>query len=162
MRLMLESRRLEERTELGAEKLDGVELVGVTTQPHPDEMHVVRHQAVSRTNQTFTRCRVKHQLTKHGVKTVGQPALLPMGNRHGPEDNGISLIELTFQPWQIVGEIRTEFPSGSIGSIEKFKAHKRILARTDVLGYPKFRSRRRVVGANFRKLLANKTQRTGR
>jgi hypothetical protein len=43
--------------------------------------------------------------------------LLTMGNRHGPEDDGVGLIELAFQPWQIVGEIRTWSSLGDVGSI---------------------------------------------
>ncbi len=117
VRLMLKLDGFEERTDLGAKKLDAVALVGVTAQPHPDKMNVVRHQAVSRTYQSFTRRRVKHHLAKRGVETVRKPALLTMGNRHGPEDDGVGLIELAFQPWQIVGEIRTVFSSRSVGSI---------------------------------------------
>ncbi len=136
--LMLEFRRLEKRTDLGTEKLYTIALVGVTAQPHPDMMNMVGHQAVSRANQSFTHRRVKHHLAKRSVKMFGQPALLAMGNRHGPKDDGIGLIKLAFQPWQIVGEIRTGFPSGNVGSVEIFKAHGEMLARTDVRGYPIF------------------------
>lgn len=117
VRLMLKLGGFEKWTDLGAKKLDAVALVGITTQPHPDKMNVVRHQAVSRTYQSFTRRRVKHHLPKRGVETVGQPALPAMGNRHGPENDGVGLIELTFQPRQIVGEIRTGFSPRSVGSI---------------------------------------------
>ncbi len=117
VRLMLELGGFEKRTDLGTEKLDAVALVGVTAQPHPDKMKVVRHQAVSRTYQSFTRRRVKHHLAKRGVETAGKPALLTMGNWHGPENDGVSLVELAFQPRQVVGEIRTEFPPGDVGSI---------------------------------------------
>jgi hypothetical protein len=115
--LMLKFRRLEERTDLGTEKLYAVALVGVTAQPHPDKMNMVRHQTVSRANQSFTRRRVKHHLAKRGVKTIGKPALLTMGNRHGPENDCVSLVELAFQSRQIVGEIRTGFLPGDVGRI---------------------------------------------
>ena len=143
VRLMLELGGFEKRTDLGAEKLDAVALVGVTAQPHPDKMNVVRHQAVSRTYQSFTRRRVKHHLAKGGVKTVGKPALLTMGNRHGPEDDGVGLVEFTFQPRQIVGEIRTWFPFRMVGNGQRFRIHSLIMARTHVRGYVIFRSRRR-------------------
>ncbi len=159
---MLEFRRLEETAELGTQELDAIALVGVAAQPHPDEMNVVRHQAISRTKQSLTRRRMKHQLTKRSVETVAQPALLPMGNRHGPENHGIGLVELVFQPRQIVGEIRTRFSPGSVGSIEKFKAHGRILARTDVRGYWIFCSRRHESAQTSSKLLVNKAQCAGK
>jgi hypothetical protein len=41
-----------------------------------------------------------------------------------------------------MGKVRTGFSPGSVGSIEKFKAHRVILARTDVRRY-QFCSRRR-------------------
>jgi hypothetical protein len=43
--------------------------------------------------------------------------LLAMGNRHGPEDDGVGLIELVFQPRKVVGEIRTWFSRGDVASI---------------------------------------------
>jgi hypothetical protein len=39
------------------------------------------------------------------METVGQPALLTMENGHGPEHNGVSLVELVLQPRQVMGKI---------------------------------------------------------
>ena len=160
--LMLELRRLEVRTDLSPEKLDSIALVSVAAQPHPDKMNMVRHQAASRTKQSFARRRVKHQLTKRGVKAIDQPALPAMENRHGPEDDGVSLVKFTLQPRQVVGKIRTEFSYGSVGSIEKFKAHGGILARTNVHGYPILRSRRRQPAQTPHKLMTIRAKREER
>jgi hypothetical protein len=103
--LMLEFRRLEKRTNLGAKKFDTVALIGFVTQPHPNQVNMVGHKTISRANQSFAYRSVKHHLAKCRMETVGQPALLTMGNGHGPEHNGVSLVELVLQPRQVMGKI---------------------------------------------------------
>ena len=106
VRLMLKLRRLKQRTELGAEKLHPVTLVGVTAHAHPDEMNVVRHEAVSRAEQSFPGRRVQQVLAEGSVDTVVQPALGATRDGQGPKHDGIGLVKLAFQPREIMREGR--------------------------------------------------------
>ena len=123
VRLMLKLRRLKQRTELGAEKLHPVTLVGVTAHAHPDEMNVVRHEAVGRAEQSFPGRRVQQQLAEGSVETVVQPALGAAGDGQGPEHDGIGLVKLAFQPREIMREGRARSFFRQVRNLRRWLAH---------------------------------------
>ena len=125
MRLVLELRRLQERAELGTKKLDRVALVGLAFQTHPDQVNVVGHQAVRRANKTFPGCRVQHHFAKGGMEALIEPALLAVGYRHGPENDGVGLVEFAAQTREIMGELGTSFLLGIVAG--RFIADERAL-----------------------------------
>jgi len=75
-------------------------------------MNVVGHQTISRAKQSFARSRVQHHFAENSMKRFAKPALLPMHGRHGPEYDGITLIKLSPEPWQIVRKSRTVVDAG--------------------------------------------------
>ena len=109
VRLVLEFRRLQKRAELGAEKLNRIALVGLPSQTHPDQVNVVWHKAVSRAEESFPTRRVEHHLAKRGVEALIEPASLPVGDGHSPENDGVGLIEFPAQTREIMGKIGTRF-----------------------------------------------------
>ena len=48
MRLMLEFLRCEFRFEMRSQESHAVELIGIQTQSHPDQMQMIRHEAICR------------------------------------------------------------------------------------------------------------------
>jgi len=116
------------------EKLDRIALVGLPSQTHPDQVNVVWHKAVSRAKESFPSRRVEHHLAKRGVEALIEPASLPVGDGHSPENDGVGLIEFPAQTREIMGKIGTRFTLRS--GRGRFVVHGRgRLAPTDVGGY---------------------------
>ena len=53
VRLMLEFLRRELRLKMRAQESHAVALIGIRPQPHPDQMQMIRHQAIRRAEKPF-------------------------------------------------------------------------------------------------------------
>ena len=84
-----------------SQKGHSVALVRILAQPHPDQMNMIRHQAIARAEQPLTSGDVQHQFAKRCVKTIVQPAAFSIRNRQRPMDNCITLIKLSRKAWKI-------------------------------------------------------------
>src|SRR5438105_2904947 len=62
---------------------------------------MVRHQAVRRAEKALPCCGVKHQLTESALKMSIEPPLMPVTDRKRPMDDGVGLIVLARQSWQV-------------------------------------------------------------
>ncbi len=68
VRLVLKFVRSERRFQMCSQKSHAVTLVGIRTQTHPDQMQMIRHEAIGRAKQSFARCDMQQQLAKCRVK----------------------------------------------------------------------------------------------
>ena len=100
--LVLEFVRSERGRQLAAKKSHCIELVAFASHSHPDEVHVVGHEAIGWTPNFFTNSRVQHEFSKAQMKQLVQPARAAMLHRQRPHDNRMTLIMMAKQPWQIV------------------------------------------------------------
>jgi hypothetical protein len=101
LRLHLEFGGLQQWFQMGAQEGHAVPLVGVSAQAHPDEVHVVRHQAIDRAEQTFACRGVEQQFAEEKVKVVSQPATRAIKGGERPVDDGVALIMLARQARKI-------------------------------------------------------------
>ena len=88
------------RFQMGAEKFHGVHLIRLAPHPHPDEVQMIRHEAVGGAEEMFPRGDVEHEFTKRGVKGGREPAPGAFFERVRPEDDGVSLVTMPFEPGQ--------------------------------------------------------------
>lgn len=102
--LMLETSRLQQVTEVGAQKRHRVTLIGIVSQAHPDQVNVIGHQAVGGAEQSLARGGVEHHLAEAGVKPVVEPAGGAVGDGEGPENDCVALVELASQSRKVMGE----------------------------------------------------------
>ncbi len=124
--LMLELSRRKVRFQMGAEKRHGVELIRVPTQPHPDKVKMIRHQAVGGAEQALPRCRMQHQFPEGPMKRRAKPAGLPQRHRKRPMNHGVSLIMFAGQPWQMESSICSlASKSSSVPCLRSLHATKR-------------------------------------
>jgi hypothetical protein len=65
---------------------------------------VIRHQAVDGAKEAFPNRSVEEQFTEAGVKSVRQPAAGTLLHGHFPMDDGVSLVVMPRQPWQMLSE----------------------------------------------------------
>ena len=72
--LMLEFMGMDERLQIGAQKTHRIQLIGLIGEPHPDEMDVIRHQAIHGTKQSLARGGVEKKLPELAVKFLRQPS----------------------------------------------------------------------------------------
>ena len=70
----------------------GVLLIGVVGDPHPEQMHVVRHQAVDGGDQIVARECMQEHFAKSQVELGGEPALATSIDGHLPMDGGESTV----------------------------------------------------------------------
>ncbi len=112
VRLMLKLQRREFRPEVSPQKYHGVALMGIQTQAHPDQMQMIRHQAVSRAEQPFAGGGMKHHFAKRSMKCFVQPARATAGNGERPVDHGVALIVFTRETRQIERSIEIHFLHG--------------------------------------------------
>lgn len=105
MRLVLEAVRAQLGREVFAQKFHSILLIRVVPQPHPDQMNVVRHQAVGRAEKTLARGGVEHDFAKAGMKCVTQPARAALGNGHRPMDDRVGLVIFPREALQIEAPI---------------------------------------------------------
>ena len=61
------------------QKFYPVALVGIQTQTHPEQMNMVRHEAISGAKQAFPGGGMEQHLAEMRVKLVGEPTGGPMG-----------------------------------------------------------------------------------
>lgn len=87
--------------EVCAQKLYGVELVTFPAHSHPNEMQMVRHQAVGRTKEPFPHGCVQHQFAKPGVKCQRQPTPCSFLQRIRPKHHRMALVSVPFQSWKL-------------------------------------------------------------
>ena len=96
-----------------AQELHCVELVTPLAQSHPNQVKMIRHQAVGRTKQVVTRSGMKHQLAEACMKTRVEPSLYPMLERQCPEDNRVPTVELSLQARKLSFLFRVHVPRSS-------------------------------------------------
>ncbi len=72
--LMLEFMRMDERLQIGAQKTHCIQLIGLFAKPHPDEMDVIRHQAIHGTKQFLACGGVEKKLPELPVEFFRQPS----------------------------------------------------------------------------------------
>jgi hypothetical protein len=85
-------------------------------------MQVVGHEAIGRTNKTLASRSVKDKFAEGGVKTIVEPALFAMGDRHAPEDDGVGLIEDARQAWEVEGPVSVGRVHGLLSSSRREEA----------------------------------------
>ena len=112
VRLMLEFLRREFRFEMRAQERHAVQLIGVQTQPHPNEMQVIGHQAIRRAEQSLARGGVQQQFAEGGVKFFVQPAAPAVGDGQCPMNHGVALVILAWQAGQIKRPVQVRFVHG--------------------------------------------------
>lgn len=105
VRLVLEAMRAQFRSEVFTYKLKAVPLISVAPHAHPNQVNVIRHQAISWAEQSLTRSGVEHDLTEVSVECIVQPAGAAQGDRHRPMNHGIGLIILAWKTLQVEGPI---------------------------------------------------------
>ena len=77
VRLMLEAMRSQLRDDVFAQEFHAVLLVGVAPQAHPDQMNVVRHQAIGQNLDLVFATPLRHQLDILAVILVREKRLQP-------------------------------------------------------------------------------------
>jgi hypothetical protein len=82
----------------------GVPLIAIQTQAHPDQVQMIRHQAIHGTKQTLARGGVQHQLPETGVKAFSEPAGGAVMGGERPMNKSVSLIILARQPGKPTGK----------------------------------------------------------
>jgi hypothetical protein len=100
--LMLEFIRREDWIQIFTKKLHWVELVALSAQPHPDEMCVIRHQAVRWAIQALSNTGVQNQLAEFLMEQFVQPAVRPFFKGLGPMHDCVTLIKMPFQTRQMI------------------------------------------------------------
>jgi hypothetical protein len=106
MRLVLKTVRTQLGREVLAKKLHAVLLVGFAPHAHPDQMNVIRHQAVGRAEKPLARGGVEHDFAKAFMERVAQPSCAAIGSGHGPVNYCVSLVVFAWQALQIETPIR--------------------------------------------------------
>ena len=92
-----------------AQESHAVKLVGIQPQPHPDQMQMIRHEAIRRAEKPFAGGGVKQQFAKRGVKGFIEPALPAMRDGKRPMHHRVALIIFAWQTWQIKRPVEAGF-----------------------------------------------------
>jgi hypothetical protein len=79
-----------------------VSLITVHAQVHPDQVHVIGHQAVTRAKKVFAHARMQEQFAKLEVEVIVKPPLAMLCDRQRPMNNGIALVKFRAQTRQVV------------------------------------------------------------
>ncbi len=98
------------RFQMRSQKLHGVELIAFSLHSHPNEMQMIRHQAIGRTEKLFPHCRVQHQFSKPGVKCGRQPTPRALLQSVRPKYNRVALIPVPFQSREFALRRRSHGP----------------------------------------------------
>jgi len=109
VRLMLEFLRCKFWFQMRAQESHAVELVGILPQPHPDQMQMIRHEAIRRTEKPFAGGGVQEQFAKRGVKRFVEPALPAVRDGKRPMDHRVALIIFAWQAWKIERAVEIAF-----------------------------------------------------
>ena len=103
MGLGLELRGRQRRFKVGPQKGHAVDLAGIEPQPHPNEMNIVRHQAIARAEQPLAGGGMQHQLAKQGVEGIREPASRAIQYGESPVNDRVALVVFAGQSRQVVG-----------------------------------------------------------
>ena len=120
---MLKFLRREFRFQMRAQEGHAVELVGIKPQPHPDQMQMIRHEAIGRTEKPFAGGSMQEQFAKHGVKRLGEPALPAVRDGERPLHHRVALIIFTGKTRQIKRpvEVRLVHENGVAAEVTRLK-----------------------------------------
>lgn len=116
MRLVLELLRGELGFKVRSEEGHAVQLIGVETQSHPDEMQMIVHQAIRRAEQALAHSGVQQQFAKHGVKSFVQPTAMSVRDGQRPVNDSVTLIILTWQARKIKRAVEIRLIHGEVAS----------------------------------------------
>jgi hypothetical protein len=103
MSLWLEFERSKKRFQMRSQEGHSISLIRFPFQAKPNQMDVVRHQAVYWAKQSFACGCMKHCLTEPQMKLAIKPACSAVKNGQSPVNNGIALVKFRRQPWQVIG-----------------------------------------------------------
>ena len=92
-----------------AQESHAVALVGIQPQPHPDQVQMIRHQAIRRAEKPFAGGGVQEQFAKRGVKRLAEPALPAVRNGKRPMHDRVALIILARQAWKVKRAVEVGF-----------------------------------------------------
>ena len=94
-----------------AQECHAIELIRIKTQPHPDQMQMIRHEAISWTEKPFAGGGVQKQFAKRGVKWFGEPALPAVRDGKRPMYHRVALIIFAWKTRQIKRPVEVGFVS---------------------------------------------------
>ena len=117
MRLMLEFLRCEFGFKMRSQECHAVAVVGIQTQPHPNQMQMIRHEAIRRAQQSFACSGVQHQFAKDSMKSLVQPATPTMRDGQRPMHHGVALVKFRRQARKIKRPIDVWFIHGDGGTV---------------------------------------------
>lgn len=117
VRLMLKPLRGQQRFEMRTQERHAVALVGVRAQPHPDQMQMIRHEAIRRAEQTLARGGVQHEFAKRGVKRFAQPAASSVRDGKRPVNHCVTLIILARQARKIKRAVEVWYIHGDRATV---------------------------------------------
>ena len=95
--------------QMRAQEGHAVELVGIQPQPHPDQMQMIRHQAIGRTEKPFAGGGVQEQFAKRGVKRLVEPALPAVRDGKRPMHHRVALIILAWKTRKVERAVEIGF-----------------------------------------------------
>src|SRR5438045_1148184 len=95
VRLMLEFLLRKPGFEVRSQESHAIELIRIQAEAHPNQVQMIGHEAIRRTEQALASGGVKHHFTERGVKSLVQPALSPVRDRKRPVNHGIALVVFT-------------------------------------------------------------------
>ena len=125
VRLMLEFLRRKLGFEMCPQEGHAVELVGIQTQPHPNQMQMIRHKAIRRAEQPLACGGVQHQFAERGVKPFVQPALSPVRDSKRPVDHGVALKVFARKARKKESAVEVWFIHGDAASYEESASESR-------------------------------------
>jgi len=126
--LVLETMRFQRGTEVFAEELHALPLVGITMEAHPNKMNVILHEAIGRTNQTLAHGRVQHDFPESRVKGSREPAGATKRDGHCPVDGGVALVVLPRQAREIKTSIQSFAVEMWVKWLHRLGIHEEILS----------------------------------
>jgi hypothetical protein len=118
MGLVLEPVRTQRRAEMLSQEFHAESLIGIEPETHPNDMDMIRHEAVNRAEQPFASRGVEHHFAEAGMKTVGEPSLPAKRNGQAPVDGGVSLVIFARQTRQIKAAVQALAAKG-IGRLQR-------------------------------------------
>ena len=109
VRLMLELLRRKFWFQMRSQESHAVELVGIQAQSHPDQVQMIRHEAIGRTEESFAGGGVQEQFAKRGVKRLVEAALPALRDGKRPMHHRVALIIFAGKTRQIKRPVEIGF-----------------------------------------------------
>ena len=106
VRLVLEAMRAQLWPEVLTQEFDAIPLIVVAPQSHPNQMNMIRHQAIGRTEDSLAHPGMEHDFAKMGMECIVQPSSAAHGHRHRPMNDRIGLIILAGKTLEVEASIR--------------------------------------------------------